>query len=327
MAAKLQSVATSTRSRWWKVGLWFFNLFLLLLAVLFVYQISENVPHAWQAAIERVGEKWWAGLPLAAGVMLSVVLRGVRAHLITEPWLPFGRWHAVRLFSYWFLAQSTLPFRAGEMARAVWAAKRGEPPLAMVGAIAVEKVQDLLAVLFMVTFFLPGDIHRARVLLLLLVSCGIYVLIWRVGPRLSEFLLAHRMAEHAWLGAPVRLLASLPRGFDAMASTGTHAGTVLFTVLAWAVTAMGYEITLGLLFPGLPASTGIAVVGAVNLASLLPVTPGNFILYEAAFAATIATQGVPLADAMAAAVLCHVLAFAAVAGLGLASRLWPEERQ
>jgi uncharacterized membrane protein YbhN (UPF0104 family) len=305
-----------------KVFIWAFNVFLLLAVGLIVYEISASMPGAWHTAIEQMREKWWAGLPLVTGVMLSVMLRGFRAHLIMEPWLPFGQWHAVQLFSYWFLAQAALPFRTGEMARAAWAAKSGAPPLAMVGAIAVEKVQDLLAVLFMATFFLPGDIHRARVLVLLFVSCGIYVLIWRVGPRLSARLVAHKMAKHVWLGSLVRLLASLPRGFQAMGSHRTHIGTVLLTALAWAATAIGYAVTLGLLFPGLPVSTGIAVVGAVNLASLLPVTPGNVVLYEAAFAAILVSGAVPVTEAVAAAVFCHALIFVALIALALFFKAW-----
>ena len=68
----------------------------------------------------------------------------------------------------------------------------------------------------------------------------------------------------------------------------------------------------------LPVTSGILVLAALNLATLLPVVPGNLGVYEAAVVLTYTHLGIPAERALGMAVVQHVCYFAALALPGYA---------
>jgi len=69
----------------------------------------------------------------------------------------------------------------------------------------------------------------------------------------------------------------------------------------------------------LPFANGIVVLAVLNLATLLPVVPGNVGVYEAAVMLALTRQGIPGEQALGIAVVQHLCYFLALAGPGL---LW-----
>ena len=90
--------------------------------------------------------------------------------------------------------------------------------------------------------------------------------------------------------------------------------------MIWGLIALGYHAMLSSMFPGLHWSAALAVPAAVNLAGLLPVSPGNLGPYEAAAVAVLALYGVPPEAALAGAIALHLVVLLCTVAIGLAGR-------
>jgi hypothetical protein len=166
--------------------------------------------------------------------------------------------------------------------------------VASLGALGAEKVIDtttLVTLTALLPFFWPGlPPQIRRILEILPVVAGIAALALLLGVRRFRGALVRWRAEIPFLQSPAR--AAL--GF--LAVLGARAAELA-------------QISLTLAALGLPSRPGVAllVMVFVNAAIALPVSPGNVGTHEAGSLAALSLAGVPAPQALAFAVLCHLL--------------------
>jgi uncharacterized membrane protein YbhN (UPF0104 family) len=92
-----------------------------------------------------------------------------------------------------------------------------------------------------------------------------------------------------------------------------------FSMLAWSAQVATYALGALAIAVRLPATGGIAAVGAVNVAGVFRTTPGNIGVFQVMYALALARYGVSVPSAVAAATLIQVVQMltSAVAGLSV----------
>ena len=120
---------------------------------------------------------------------------------------------------------------------------------------------------------------------------------------------------------PARLAAALGNMGESLAPlrSPSRSGSVLLLALAKKVVEVIAIVCVQRAFgANLPISSGILVLAALSLATLLPVVPGNLGVYEAAVVLTYTHLGIPAEQALGMAVVQHACYFAALALPGYA---------
>ena len=115
---------------------------------------------------------------------------------------------------------------------------------------------------------------------------------------------------------PTRLAAALGKMAESLAPlrSPSRSGRVLLLALAKkAVEVLAILCVQRAFGANLPVASGILVLAALSLATLLPIVPGNLGVYEAAVVLTYTHLGIPAEQALGMAVVQHACYFAALA--------------
>lgn len=237
-------------------------------------------------------------LPLATGQWLLLLPRGVRVP-------------PARMFSIVALTASVSnggPPLAGHAAGIRLLATRGglgHP--AAVSLTLLDQVAEGLAKLALVgagVLLVPGFEFRA---------VGAVVLVGAPLLALAFVALAHRgdaaarLAGRAprWAAAPARFLAEAVTHLDALRRPAAFGAVVALGIAQKGAEALGIAAVAAALGVDLPAWAVVAVLVAVNLSSLVSVTPAGLGVYEGAAFLVLRAAGVDPATAVAAAVAMH----------------------
>lgn len=298
---------------------------LVLAAVLGLYL---SVPDAglgavWTAARQASGAALAGAALLLAGIIGA---RIVRFHLLLAEVRPSWR-DQLTASGIGYFALQLLPFRLGELVRPHLLAEAGVPWGRSLGAIAVERLMDLAALLVLVLLAnlvpLPGVLvvadvdvlSAARTVVGTAVAMGVVALITAVAVGPTALV---RLEALPFAGRPVaRLLGHARTG---LLATSASAGGAAAALTAW-VWASNTAIVALLLsgFPDLPTGLAPAVLTtSATTAGILAVpTPGMVGSFEAFATAALsvwpdASQG----SAAAMALTWHGLTLALHAVLG-----------
>ena len=125
--------------------------------------------------------------------------------------------------------------------------------------------------------------------------------------------------------AVLELLASVAEQFDALHRPARFALGVSLKLVQKGIEGLAVAAVAAALGIALPAWAVLAVVVAVNLSTLVAVTPGNLVGYEGAAFLAYRAAGVDAGAALALAVIQHavyLLPLAGTGGLLEAARLW-----
>ncbi len=269
---------------------------------------------------------------LVVAVTGGLVARAFRWQVYFQPErrVPFGPLLGTLAISY--MASTFLPFRAGELVRAVFLGRRESIPVPrVVGTILLEKLFDFLAigvmlVLLLVTRPLPGAAIVAGTSIAGAILGGfgfvVALAVWR-EPTLRLVGWVERLVP---LGLGARLhLTSMARHFaegtDSLRVPALWLPMLGWTLVAWLFAlasswlgAMAIGLALGLdenMFLAVVTSTGQAV----------PSSPGYVGVYHAAAVLALTAFGIPASLALAAAVLIHALSYGSLVIVGLVA-LW-----
>jgi hypothetical protein len=149
---------------------------------------------------------------------------------------------------------------------------------------------------------------------------GIRVLVASVGTLLVALLIV------AWIGpltrrlrelhAPPRLASIVDRliaGLSPLRSPGRGGGALLLALLKKGVELLAILAIQRAFGVELPMASALLVLAALNLATLLPLVPGNAGIYEAAVVLAYVHLGVPAERALGMAVVQHACYFTALA--------------
>jgi len=288
----------------------------------------------------RIGHALFTASPgwlaLALGLMaLSLVMRSISWQQTLRAALPGSaiRWAAVaRATMIGVMASALFPGRIGEPARVLVLSRRlpGSrrhvlPVVA--GTVFSQTLINLLALaaLAVVTFTsvpLEGGNQTA-----VLVALGIPLLISLLvitGPRL---LLLGRRSRWERVGRAAerlaRLLALARQGLIVFARPRHGAAAIGFQLLAWTLQWLScYCVLLAL---GLEHEAGVAgaaaILLAVNVSAVLPATPSNVGVFQAACLVVLAAYGVGAGPGLAYGILLQAIEVMTAVGLGVPALL------
>jgi hypothetical protein len=222
-----------------------------------------------------------------------------------------------RLTCIGYMGNNVYPLRAGEILRIYLLQRNNHIPFAQGTVITfAERTFDGLVMLSFVVFSLavlqlPNESIRAVATLaapLFLLALLVFLMLaarpnWfrAIAARLSRILpgpfadLTMRLTE--------QILASL-QGLRTPALLG---GTVLFSYLSWATEASVYWLVAMAMGIETGYVSMLLVVGVVNLAGLIPASPGQLGVFEFFVTLVLSALGVPDSLALAYALVVHVI--------------------
>jgi phosphatidylinositol alpha-mannosyltransferase len=305
----------------------------LLLAALIVYALSRlNLGRVGHALITAT--PGWIALAFAL-MALSLVLRSVSWHEALRaalPDTPIG-WIAVaRATMIGVMASAVVPGRIGEPTRIVVLSRRLEGssrrllPI-VTGTVFSQTLINLLAlaILASVTFSsIPiGNGRLVGILAVAAVPLALCVLVL-LGPRLLRIGRRSRSLRVRLASATIARLLGLARQGLAVFVTPRHGiASVAAQLLAWMLQWLAcYAVVLAL---GLPAHPELiaaaAVLLAVNVSAILPATPSNVGVFQAACLVVLAAYGVGAGQALAYGIVLQAVEVLTALALGIPALL------
>jgi phosphatidylinositol alpha-mannosyltransferase len=276
----------------------------------------------------------WVALALAL-MALSLLLRSVSWHATLRAALPHTpiRWApVVRATMIGVMASALFPGRLGEPTRVLVLSRRLEGPARRVlpvvaGTVFSQTLMNLLAlaVLAGVTFaavpLLQG--HTAGIAAVLAVPLAVFVLVF-AGPLVltrARGSRSRRVARAA--DAIARMLDLARRGLIVFARPRYGIAAVAAQLLAWALQWLAcYAVVLALgLEPRASLAAAATILLAVNLSAVLPPTPANVGVFQAACLVVLAAYGVGAGPALAYGIILQAVEILAALAMGIPALL------
>lgn len=298
----------------------------LLAALLAVFGIRR-------IGVDRIGEALLSATPtwvlLSLGLMCcSMAVRGLAWHAILRAALPRARVRLVDALQGTFigvLMSATLPARLGEPARAFVVSRRiGNARLhlpVVLGTIVSQTLLNVLALVVLgVTMFSTVDLFTHHTALLAIaIAPLVIVVVMLVAPALLRSGKPSRFRRVAVFMTRARAaLVQVRAGLRVFGRPRLGVTAAVAQLTAWAVQWMACYVLLVAL--GLDERAGIgaaaAVLFAVNVTAVLPATPSNLGVFQAACVAVLTAYGVGAADALAYGIILQAVEIATAIVMG-----------
>lgn len=267
------------------------------------------------------------------GMLLGAVVYAGAVTLISLRWqflltpirfIPLGR--LIQLVCIGYMGNNIYPLRAGEALR-IFLLKRDEdvPVFRSTTVLLVERIFDGIV---MLTFILIGitvnNVQNEAVLTVARVATPIFVigLITFFGfallPR-QALALVERITQllPSRLRAPINhIAAEALGGLAALQNIGQLLGAIVASYASWAVEALVYWIALNAFGFDQPYTVALLIVGTVNLAGLIPASPGQIGVYEYFVSAVLLAFGIEAGRALSYAIAVHITIWLPVTIIG-----------
>jgi phosphatidylinositol alpha-mannosyltransferase len=283
--------------------------------------------------VDRVGEALLASSPtwvlIALGLMcFSMILRGFAWHAILRAALPRARVRLRDALQGTFigvLMSATLPARLGEPSRAFIVARRigraREHLPVVLGTIVSQTLLNIVAlVLLGIVMFSTVDLFTHHTALLVIAMAPLAIALAVLS--LPAMLRGGKPSRFARVAALVRrvqdALVQVRAGLTVFRRPRLGAIATVAQLSAWVVQWMScYALLVAL---GLDDRAGIgaaaAVLFAVNVTAVLPATPSNIGVFQAACVAVLGAYGVGHADALAYGIILQAVEMATAVVMG-----------
>ena len=286
-----------------------------------------------RVGVEQIGNAMLDAAPpwvlLGLGLMcFSMVLRAVAWHAILRAALPRARVRMRDALQGTFigvLMSATLPARLGEPSRAFVVARRigsaREHLPVVLGTIVSQTLLNIVALVVLgIAMFSTVDVfthHTALLVVALAPLAIVFTLI--AAPLLLRSGKPSRFARVAAVMAQARrALVQLRAGLTIFRRPRLGALASFAQLSAWGVQWVSCYVLLVAL--GLDERAGIgaaaAVLFAVNVTAVLPATPSNVGVFQAACVAVLAAYGVGYADALAYGIILQAVEIATAVVMG-----------
>jgi phosphatidylinositol alpha-mannosyltransferase len=300
--------------------------FALLAVALAVIAVQRIGPDRVSRALLDAAPPW---VVLGLGLMcFSMVLRAVAWHAILRAALPLARVRARDALQGTFigvLMSATLPARLGEPSRAFVVARRigsaREHLPVVLGTIVSQSLLNILALIVLgITMFSTVDLFTHHTALLVVAVAPLAIVVTLLAaPMLLRSGKPSRFARLAAFMTQARAaLVQLRDGLTVFRRPRLGALATTAQLSAWGVQWLSCYVLLVAL--GLDAEAGIgaaaAVLFAVNVTAVLPATPSNVGVFQAACVAVLAAYGVGYADALAYGIILQSVEVATAVMMG-----------
>lgn len=271
------------------------------------------------AASEALGRAAPLGLVVVlCFAWLEIAVRAWRWRFLLSPLGNVGYGHALAYTCIGYFANTLLPMRLGDVARAYLAATALRlPRLATLGSVVTERLADGLTILVVAaglgfTVVDASTMAPMELWIALAVASGVAV----VG--LAALVAGRRQAVEALVPERVRELVSrLVRGSEAMRSPRGVATTVGSTLAAYACAVGAMVAVAGSVGLHLTPIQAAFAMSWIALSTAIPAAPGSVGTYEFVGVSVLTLLGQDPASALAAVILLHVLGTLPVALAGL----------
>src|SRR5207248_1448301 len=274
---------------------------------------------------------WWVLVAFAL-MCASMLARAESWHAILRAALPTARVrrrHAVRGVMIGVLMSATLPARLGEPSRALIVARRlgrvRERLPVVLGTLVSQTLLNLvaLAALGSIMFATVGLFHGHETALVLVGVAPIAALVLvALAPVLLRKGAPSRFGRaQAWVAKLRGALIQARRGLQVFRNPRLGAWAAFMQLLAWAIQWFAcYALLVAL---GLDHKAGLgaaaAVLFAVNVTAVIPATPSNIGVFQAACVAVLSAYGVNHTDAFAYGIILQAVEVATAFALGMPS--------
>ena len=306
---------------------------ILLLAGVLVFALSRLGVHRIWHALGSAQPGW---ILLALALMgLSLLLRAASWHEVLRaalPDTPIAWMHVIRATMIGVMASAVFPGRIGEPTRMLVLTRRLPGPSRrqlpiVAGTVFSQTLINLLALAILATVtFTSLDLLRQHVsgLVIALTVPLLICLLVLLGPRLLRLAQRSRSVRVTLAAAALgRLLRLARQGLAAFASPRQGGPAVLLQMLAWALQWLACYAVLYAL--GLQSYGGFtaaaAVLLAVNVSAVLPPTPSNVGVFQAACLVVLAAYGVGAGPALAYGIILQAVEVLTALALGLPALL------
>ncbi|MCB9449943.1 MAG: flippase-like domain-containing protein [Anaerolineaceae bacterium] len=305
--------------RWLAAG------FGVLISVIFLQIAFQNLNLA--AVWQDVQEAQVGWLLLGAGIyFVAVSLISWRWQFLLRAVQLVSLRHLIPLVAIGYMGNNVYPFRTGEVLRiALLRRNHGIPLTKATTTVIVERVFDGLVMLTFIIVslqFVPIESREIQTVAtfsapIFLVALAIFFalaarpdLLRQLREKVSRFLPEK-------LRKPVsHLIEDVLSGLEGLRSPADLAGAVIASFLSWGVEAsvywlVSFAFNLNMGYPVL-----LLVVGVVNLAGLLPASPGQIGVFEFFVGVVLTAVGIPGEQAKAFALVVHVVIWLPVTVVG-----------
>ncbi|MFL5824947.1 MAG: lysylphosphatidylglycerol synthase domain-containing protein [Thermoleophilaceae bacterium] len=272
---------------------------------------------------------------LALGLMgLAMLLRAESWHAVLEAALPrvrIRRRDAARATMIGVLMSATLPARLGEPSRALILSRRlgrvRERFPVVLGTVVSQTLLNLLALVVLGTvMFATIGIFRGHEKALMFASiapASMLALVLAVPALLRRGKPGRFQRLAAAVNVARRALMQVRQGLQVFRRPRLGAWATVMQLLAWAMQWLACYVLLIAL--GLDQHVGLgaaaAVLFAVNVTAVLPATPSNLGVFQAACVAVLSAYGVGHADALAYGIILQAVEIATAVALGMPALL------
>jgi len=228
--------------------------------------------------------------------------------------------HVLSAFGVGLFANAVVPGRLGELARVATLRRHlpDAPPgtsAVLVGTVFAHRLFDLVpATILVVWVLLTAEVpHWALVALLIVAAVGfaLFTLAW-LGAR------GHRrpMVRDS-VGTIRQMLAMARNGLSVLKAPVPLAGAVFLQCLGWLMQLLAVYAAMKAFGIDAPLPAAGLVLVLMNIATIVPLWPGNVGLVQAAVALPLRNYGVPYATGFAYGLALQALEMACGIGLGL----------
>lgn len=307
----LDKVASAGTQRYVKAAFWIAVLVFSVLAYRF-----WPAGDAWQRALTPDTVR--AAMIFVFLQVVTTALRALRWRVFLRPDVAVPPFKVIAVFAWCFFLNGVFPYRTGEAARLIWTKRFGGSVGYGLGALAAERLIDLVAVLGLAGVgvallptapaWLSGwvDVYLAAV------AGGFLILIAAAAP-VGAWLkrLADRQRSRLF-----GFVAGAVQAAGLMRTPGRFLAVAGLTVATWAVFTASCQIYLSGFFPAFGWGASAAFAAVVTFSAIVPLTPGNLGAFEASAVILLSALGYDEALALVAAATMHGILLITTTALG-----------
>lgn len=224
-----------------------------------------------------------------------------------------------------YMANNFLPFRLGEIARAVLLSDKVQGGFAAVlPSIFLERLIDLGFAAVTLLIAIPFVVSESWMLPSVLVSVGI------VGIGLLFLVLSLRKEDllESWIKklffripaiqrTVLRLFHQFIEGLRAAAQARNAIWAIIFLALTWVSYWITYYILIVSVAPQAKFIWALFTDGVVSLGIAIPSAPGSLGVWEASFVAALAVFGIEESKSLAVGIILHLVSYAVTGIFGI----------